>query len=138
MNIDKVKKVVEEVYPLIEKYYGFSKYHQCTPWIEYHHNIYIRITGEDDPSMNEDFPQELKAGECDPDGEFDAQENTIVIYYPKMKSRRQIIETLIHEYQHYLQSPLWMKRYYNMGYDYENHPYELAATAEEKNYKLFT
>ena len=25
-------------------------------------------------------------------------------------------------------------RYYNMGCDYNNHPYELAATAEEKNW----
>jgi hypothetical protein len=30
-----------------------------------------------------------------------------------------------------------MKRYYNMGHNYSDHPYEIAATEEEKNYKLF-
>ena len=34
--------------------------------------------------------------------------------------------------KHYLQSPSWMKRYYDMGYEYNNHPYELEALEEEK------
>jgi len=63
--------------------------------------------------------------------------NEITIYYPNMKSRKMIVETLIHEYQHYLQSPIWFKRYYNMGHDYVSHPYEVAATKAEKDYKLF-
>jgi len=54
-----------------------------------------------------------------------------------MKSKKHIVETLVHEYQHYLQSPLWMKRYYTMGYNYNDHPYEVQAYNEEKNYKLF-
>ena len=69
--------------------------------------------------------------------EFDRIDNSIVIYYPKMKSKKHIVETLVHEYQHYLQSPLWMKRYYTMGYNYNDHPYEVQAYNEEKNYKLF-
>ena len=48
-----------------------------------------------------------------------------------------VIQTLIHEYIHYLQSPLWMKRYYDMGYEYDTHPYELAATKAEDNWKTF-
>ena len=63
--------------------------------------------------------------------------NEISVYWPQMKSRKMIIETLIHEYQHYLQSPSWFKRYYNMGYEYHNHPYELQATQKEQDYKLF-
>ena len=51
--------------------------------------------------------------------------NEISIYYPQMKSRKMVIQTLIHEYIHYLQSPSWFKRYYNMGYHYNDHPYEL-------------
>jgi hypothetical protein len=30
-----------------------------------------------------------------------------------------------------------MKRYYNMGYNYNDHPYEVAAFDEEENWKLF-
>ena len=70
--------------------------------------------------------------------EYCSMNNEIIVYYPNMKSRKHIIETLVHEYQHYLQSPLWMKRYYTMGYTYDNHPYEVKkAYDEEKNWKLF-
>jgi len=76
-------------------------------------------------------------GEQSPDAEYCSMENAIFIYYPKMKSKKHLIETLVHEYQHYLQSPSWMKRYYNMGYNYNDHPYEVAAYDEEKNWKKF-
>ena len=31
-----------------------------------------------------------------------------------------------------------MKRYYDMGHDYNTHPYEVAAYAEESNWKIFS
>jgi len=129
MTLKDIKNIVNEVYPNIEKYYGYSKFFpEVTPYIEYETSIYGRLSGEeDDGSM----------GEESPDAEFDRIDKSIVIYYPKMKSKRHIVETLVHEYQHYLQSPLWMKRYYTMGYNYNDHPYEVQAYNEEKNYKLF-
>ena len=129
MTLKDIKNIVNEVYPKIEKYYGYSKFFpEVTPYIEYETSIYGRLSGEeDDGSM----------GEESPDAEFDRIDNSIVIYYPKIKSKRHIVETLVHEYQHYLQSPLWMKRYYTMGYNYNDHPYEVQAYNEEKNYKLF-
>ena len=69
--------------------------------------------------------------------EYDRIDNTIIIYWPKMVDKETIIKSLIHEYQHYLQSSSWMKRYYNMGYNYNNHPYEVAATKAESNWKTF-
>ena len=129
MKLKDIQKIIEEVFPKIEKYYGYSKFFpEVTPYIEYETSIYGRLSGEeDDGSM----------GEESPDAEFDRIDNSIVIYYPKMKSKKHIVETLVHEYQHYLQSPLWMKRYYTMGYNYNDHPYEVQAYNEEKNYKLF-
>ena len=126
MKLKEIKKFVNKVYPKIEEYYGFSKFHECTPYIDYETSIYARLSGEDDME-----------GEQSPDAEYCFMENAIFIYHPKMKSKKQIIETLVHEYQHYLQSPTWMSRYYKMGYNYNDHPYEVAATEEEKNYKLF-
>ena len=125
MNINKIKEIVQEVFPKIEAKYGYSKFAECTPYVEYEKSIYARLSSEDDDG---------ELGEHCPDAEYDNITNSIIIYYPKMKSRKQIIQTLVHEYQHYLQSPSWMTRYYKMGYDYNNHPYELAATAEEKNW----
>ena len=127
MTKEEVNDIIKEVYPKIEKYYGYSKFYDCTPYVELHHNIYARYSGEEDAQGDEDG--------CH--AEFDNTDNSIVVYYPNMKSRKHIIETLIHEYQHYLQSPLWMKGYYTMGYRYDNHPYEVAAYNEEKNYKIF-
>lgn len=129
MTLQEVKKVIEEVYPKIEAHYGYSKFTpECTPYVETHYNIYARYSGEENAQGEEDG--------CH--AEYDRLDNSIVIYWPNMKSRKHIIETLVHEYQHYLQSPSWMKRYYNMGYRYDNHPYEVAAYAEEENWKIFS
>ena len=128
MKLESVKRIVEEIYPKIMDYYGNSKFEECTPYMEYEQSIYERLSGEDDDGTT---------GEETPHAEFDRIDNSIIIYYPKMVSRKHIIQTLVHEYQHYLQSPSWMKRYYNMGYCYSNHPYEIAAYNEEINYKLF-
>jgi len=126
MDIEDIKKIVEEVFPKVESKYGYSKFAECSPYVDYEKCIYASLSNEDDDG---EFLAEY------PDAEYDHITNSIVIYYPKMKSRKHIIQTLIHEYQHYLQSPSWMTRYYSMGYEYNNHPYELAATAEEANWK---
>src|SRR6056300_954126 len=102
MNIDKIKEIVQEVFPKIELKYGYSKFANCTPYIEFEKSIYARLSGEEDDG---------ELGEQSPDAEYDHITNSIVLYYPKMKSKKQIIQTLIHEYQHYLQSPSWMTRY---------------------------
>jgi len=131
MNKERIQSIINKTYPKIEKYYGNSKYHNCTPYIELHHNIYIRLSGID---YDQDI---LSETECNPDAEYDKDDNTIVIYWPKMIDKETIIRSLIHEYQHYLQSPSWMKRYYNIGYDYNTHPYEVLAKEEEENWKIF-
>ena len=124
---DKVDKIVKEIFPKIEKHYGFSKFQECTPYVELHKNIYEKYSGEEGAQGEED--------KCH--AEYCSMMNEITIYYPQMKSRKMVIETLIHEYIHYLQSPSWFKRYYNMGYHYNDHPYELEAISYEKDYKLF-
>ena len=123
-----VQRIVEETLPKIEKYYGFSKFQQSTPYIDYDTSIYAHYSGEEDDGT---------MGEENPDAEYCWMDNAIIIYYPKMKSKKHVVETLVHEYQHYLQSPSWFKRYYDMGYNYNDHPYEVAATKEESNYKMF-
>ena len=55
MTREEVHQIVEEVYPKIEKYYGYSKFTpECTPYIELHHNIYARYSGEEDAQGEED------------------------------------------------------------------------------------
>ena len=96
----------------VEAAYGYSKHHNTPPHI----------------FLSEDKADGRK-------GEYCFVINEISLYYNNISSLEELVRTLIHEYQHYLQSPSWFKRYYNMGYDYNNHPYEVQAYKEEENWK---
>ena len=119
-----IKQIANKVYPKIREYYGIGK--SSPPTIEIHKNIYARLSGEAD--MEGGDPAEA---------EFDYKENKIYLYSDFINNTEDIIRGIIHEYIHYLQSESWMKRYYNMGYSYENHPYEISAKKEEENWKTF-
>ena len=43
MTEKKVKQIIEEIYPKIEKHYGFSKFQECTPYVELHKNIMTKL-----------------------------------------------------------------------------------------------
>ena len=45
-----------------------------------------------------------------------------------------IIDTVIHEYTHYLQ-PNFKEVYFGKDYDPDNHPYEIEARAKAKKYR---
>ena len=126
MNKKEIKKIVNVVYPLIKNYYGKSTHYDSYPSIKYHYNIYARISGE-----------EGMEGEESPSAEFERETNTIWIYYPKATDKKWVIQTLIHEYTHYLQDGEEMKRLYSEGYEYNNHPFELEATKSEENWIMF-
>lgn len=126
MKLRTVQRIVKQVLPKIEAHYGWSKFKDEPPYIIYDEDIYERLSGE-----------KGMRGEDNPDAEYCWDDNEIIIYYPNMKSRKHIVQTLIHEWQHYLQSQSWYTRYYDMGYNYNDHPYEVQALEEEKNYKMF-
>ena len=107
-----VAKYAEKYYKVVEELYGESKHHSTTP--------YVYISND-------------KIG--DVKGEYCYIINEITVYWKNITSLEELIRTLVHEYQHYLQSPSWMTRYYNMGHDYESHPYEVAAYNEEENWE---
>ena len=118
-----IMSILNEVYPWIKNHYGRSKYKTQFPSIKYETNIYARLSGN--PAADGEDSDTIV-------GEYDRKMNTIYIYFPNVKSSLHLIKTMLHEYKHYLQSPTWMKRYYDMGYEYDNHPYELEALAEER------
>lgn len=110
-------KEIEKYFDKVTEIYGQSKHQLTFP--------YLSI--EDSPYDDADDLNLI--------AEFRADSNEIIIYYKNIKSEEELIRTLIHEYQHYLQSPSWMTRYYDMGYSYSDHPYEIAAYKEESNWK---
>lgn len=110
-------KDIRKYFERVMEIYGESKFQASTP--------YLSI--EDSPYDDADDPDLI--------GEFRADLNEVIIYHKNIKTVEELVRTIVHEYQHYLQSPSWMTRYYKMGYSYSDHPYELAAYAEEENWK---
>jgi hypothetical protein len=103
----------------ISKYYGLSPFQAALPYLSLETNTY---GNRKDKSIVAEYCSTL---------------NEIQIYYRNIVSVEQLVKTLVHEYQHYLQSPSWMKRYYKMGHTYDTHPYEIKAYKEEENWIKF-
>ena len=120
-----VKNTVDKVYPKIKADYGLSRYNNF-PKVEIHRNIYEMLSGI-----------EGMEGEDNAQANYCRHSNTIELFYSEIKDTKHVIQCLLHEYRHYLQSGTWFKRYYSMGYDYTNHPYEIAAKTEESNWKKY-
>ena len=125
MNKAKIQSIIDKVYPKIKADYGLSKGYTF-PNVEIHRNIYEMASGI-----------EGMEGEDNAQANYDRHNNTIQLFQAEIRDTKHVIQCLLHEYRHYLQSGTWFKRYYAMGYDYSTHPYEVAAKAEEKNYKKY-
>ena len=89
--------------------FGLSKHYEHYPYIE------IDIDEEDYSLM----------------GEFIGDNNEIIIYLNAINNIDDFINTIIHEYIHYTQSPSWYTRYLNnltLNEVIKNkHPYEIQA-----------
>jgi|TARA_R110000851_G_scaffold86990_2_gene189358 hypothetical protein len=114
--------VVDRVYPQIVKSLGKGR--RGVPKVEFHTNIYTRVTGI-----------EGMQGEANPHAEYNWKANEIYLYTPKMKNEEEIIRGLLHEYTHSLQDPKKMDKYRELGY--KKNPYEIAASKAEKNWKKY-
>lgn len=66
-------------------------------------------------------------------GFFDCSKNTIVLNTAYCDNVKLFIQTLLHEYTHYLQNMTkYIQLYKKVGYD--NHPYEIESRESEKQY----
>ena len=129
MHLKTAKRLTAKYFEKCVEIYGHSKFHDTTPYIEFEKSIYSKYSGIK--------AYEVSCKEDDtPEAEYDYINNEIIIYYKNIKDAKHLAQTIIHEYQHYLQSPSWMTRYYRMGYRYDNHPYEVAAYKEESKFNL--
>ena len=125
MNKEIVQQIIDDVYPKIVNYYGKHSNYEV-PKVEVHNNIFARISGI----------KKMEGDSC-PSGEFCKDENKIFIYFPYIKNKIDLIKALLHEYKHYLQPRYGYEFYTELGFKYENHPYELEAIAEENNWKKY-
>jgi len=59
-------------------------------------------------------------------GEYDFHTHKIHLYYKNIKTVRELIETVLHEFKHSMQKE-HRYNYLSSKFEYDNHPHELAA-----------
>ncbi len=116
----------KEITKIVNKYYSLisEDYSNCNPKVELHKNIYERLSGI--KGMN---------GTACAHAEYDWSENKIYLYTSRLNNEEDIIRSLIHECVHSTQSKLLFDIYYEFGYTYDTHPYEIKARNAEENWK---
>ena len=120
MKQEEITKIVNKVYPLI------SKDNNCDAKIEYHYNIYERLSGE-----------EGMTGEVCAHAEYDWDTNKIYIYTSRMNSVEDITRSLIHECVHSRQLKCTFDSFYENGHTYDTHPYEIQAKSAEEEWEIY-
>jgi len=120
MKQEKIKEIVNKVYPLI------SKDNNSDARIEYHYNIYERLSGE-----------KGMTGEVCAHAEYDWCENKIYLYTSRLHDIEDVIRSLIHECVHSTQNKWLFDRYYDEGETYDTHPYEIEARNAEEEWKKY-
>ena len=118
MTKSNIVKLSETLLSRVMEVYGRSKYYSEPPYLSVDDSPYSDAS---DPNIK---------------GEFVFNDNEIVVYWKNIEHPEELARTIIHEYQHYLQSPRWFARYYSMGHTYDSHPYEVHAYSAEENWKL--
>ena len=125
MTTDKIQQIIDYSYPKIQSYYG--KGSLDIPKIELHKDIYARLSGDEEQSG--EHSKTTKA-------QYDEDTNVIYIYYPNIKSKEDVIRSIIHEYTHYRQDHKLFKQYRQM-YSYDENPIEIEAHKNEEDWQLF-
>jgi len=120
MKQEKIEKIVNKVYPII------SEDNNSNAKIEYHYNIYERLSGE-----------KGMTGEVCAHAEYDWSSNKIYLYTSRLHSAEDIIRALIHECVHSTQNKVKFNAYYLCGETYDTHPYEIEARNAEEEWKIY-
>ena len=108
-------KFVEKVLDWCIKHYGKSKYFKTYPILIISYRKTTSYHGEF--NIDEDgFETEIQ----------------LIMYINNLHTISQLVQTVIHEYQHYLQHQTWLSRYYDKTH-YEDNQYEKKAEKEAKS-----
>ena len=129
MKQEEITKIVNRVYPLIIQDIIIDsdcKIKNVYPEIEFHKNIYERLSGE-----------EGMTGEVCAHAESDWNKCIIYIYTSRMFTEEDIIRSLIHECVHSTQSKVIFDQYYKDGFTYDVHPYEIEARSAEEEWEIY-
>jgi hypothetical protein len=122
MKKKEIQDIIDKVYPLIAKDY------KSDAKVEVYTDIMARLSELYDTEL---FPAE----DFESFAEYVWDTNKIYIYTSMMESKEDVIRSLIHECVHSNQDYEVYELYYTKtGVDYDNHPHEIEAEYEEKNW----
>lgn len=119
-----IQTIIDRVYSQIAKDLGRAK--KGTPSVEIHNNVLSFNSGIDD------YPGEDNKSEH---AQYVWKKNIIAIFKIAMKSEKDVIQALLHEYTHATQDHKKYLEYVKLGY--ANNPYEKAAIKAEGNWKKY-
>jgi hypothetical protein len=129
MKQEEITKIVNKVYPLIIQDIIIDsncKIKNVYPEIEFHYNIYERLSGE-----------KGMTGEVCAHAEYDWVMCKIYLYTSRLHSIEDIIRSLIHECVHSRQLKCTFDSFYENGHTYDTHPYEIEARNAEEEWKKY-
>lgn len=108
MNVETMETIANQILMWCINKYGFSKHYG---------NVTVGLEVQHEPDV----------GPKNTYGEFDSEEATIYLYTKTNRTVRCLVNTVIHEYQHYLQSPIWLGRYLKVYGGGRKNPYQRLA-----------
>jgi len=113
LTYDKLKEI-KEIWEDVKWHYGKSRYYPWVPTLVVIHDTQATTFAE-----------------------FCTEEREVITNVAGVESMKKIIQSIIHEYVHYLQHPGWYTRY-EQDYGYTKNPYEIEANEiAERDWKLF-
>jgi hypothetical protein len=85
-------------------------------------------------SVKKQSPAEVKSINAQAMGVFNPSKNKLIIFHNNNDNIRELVQTTIHEYTHYLQPISKYYKFFDKLYGYYNNPFEVAAFGNEKKY----
>ena len=124
LNKKEIQVIVDRIYPEVIDNLGSAR--KGIPKVQIHNNVLSFNSGIEDYPGNE---------HKDDHAQYVWEKNIIAIFKIAMKSEKEVIQALLHEYTHATQDYKKMKEYRKLGY--KKNPYEIAAHKAEKNWRKY-
>jgi hypothetical protein len=103
-------------------------------WCKTNLGVYNRRRNKFKYSIRVQSKKDINKIGCEAMGQFECKTNTLTIYHNNNETVKDLVQTTIHEYTHYLQPiSTYYRKYYKI-YDYYSNPFEIEAFKNEKKY----
>jgi hypothetical protein len=103
-------------------------------WCQTNFGLYNRRKNKFKYSIKIQSREDFKAIGCKAMGSFNCKTNTLTVFHDNNDTVRDLVQTTIHEYTHYLQPVATYYYKYSKIFKYDENPFEVEAFKNEKKY----